>query len=143
MSTDNNAAGAAPEANANASIHAASVKVLAAQPPAMVSAYRSPVSTEGHDTGHYYVVAALDASTTARAMGLLEDPPAAGKYDTLRTLLLQLFELSEMEKADRLLSLNGLGDNNPSDLMEKMERIPLSFSRMFSCDSCQHPCVLR
>ena len=71
-------------------------------------------------TKYFHVVAALDASTTARAMVLLEAPPAVGKYDTLKTFLLKLYELSELEKADRLLSLNGLGDGKPSELMEKM-----------------------
>ena len=65
------------------------------------------------------MVAALDAST-ARAMALLEAPPAVGKYDALKAFLMKLFELSELEKADRLLSLNGLGDSKPSELMERM-----------------------
>lgn len=71
-------------------------------------------------TKYFHVVAALDAPTTARAMGLLEAPPAAGKYDALKAFLLRLYELSELEKADRLLSLNGLGDGKPSELMERM-----------------------
>ena len=71
-------------------------------------------------TKYFHVVAALDASTTARAMALLEAPPAVGKYDTLKAFLTKLFELSELEKADRLLSLNGLGDSKPSELMERM-----------------------
>lgn len=71
-------------------------------------------------TKYFHVVAALDASTTARAMALLEAPPATSKYDALKTFLLNLFELSELEKADRLLSLNGLGDSKPSELMERM-----------------------
>ena len=67
------------------------------------------------------MVAALDASMTARAMALLEAPPVDGKYDALKTFLLSLFELSELEKADRLLSLPpGLGDSKPSELMERM-----------------------
>lgn len=71
-------------------------------------------------TKYFHVVTALDAATTTRAMALLEAPPAVGKYDALKALLLRLFELSELEKADRLLSLNGLGDSKPSDLMERM-----------------------
>jgi len=71
-------------------------------------------------TKYFHVVAALDASTTARAMVLLEAPPVTGKYGTLKTFLLRLFELSELEKSDRLLSLNGLGDGKPSVLMERM-----------------------
>ncbi len=50
-------------------------------------------------------------------MALLEAPTATGKYGTLKSFLLRLFEL---EKADRLLSLNGLGDSKPSELMERM-----------------------
>ena len=69
-------------------------------------------------TRYFHVVASLDASTTARAMALLEAPPAVGKYDALKAFLMKLFELSELEKADRLLSLNGLGDSKPSELME-------------------------
>ena len=53
-------------------------------------------------------------------MVLLELPPVPAKYVTLKTFLLRLFELSELEKADRLLSLNGLGDGKPSELMERM-----------------------
>ena len=71
-------------------------------------------------TRYFHVVAALDASTTTRVMRLLESPPANDKYPALKALLLQLYELSELEKADRLLSLNGLGDCKPSELMEKM-----------------------
>ena len=48
---------------------------------------------------------------------LLEAPPVTGTYGTLKTFLLRLVELSELEKADRLLSL---GDGKPSELMERM-----------------------
>ena len=72
------------------------------------------------DTKYYHVVAALDSSTTRRVMGLLRDPPAAGKYNALKTQLLRLFQLSDEERADRLLSLNGLGDSKPTELMENM-----------------------
>ena len=40
-------------------------------------------------TKYFHVVAVLDASTTARVMMLLEAPPAAGKYDALKTFLLK------------------------------------------------------
>ena len=72
------------------------------------------------DTKYYHVVAALDASTTRRVMGFLRDPPADGKYNALKAQLLRLFQLSDAERADRLLSLNGLGDSKPTELMENM-----------------------
>ena len=53
-------------------------------------------------------------------MALLEAPPAVGKYNTLKAFLKKPFELSELEKADHLLSLNGLGDSKLSELMERM-----------------------
>lgn len=72
------------------------------------------------DTRYYHVVAALDAQTTRRAMCVLRDPPADGKYAAIKALLLRLYQLSDAERADRLLSLNGLGDGKPSELMENM-----------------------
>lgn len=72
------------------------------------------------DTKYYHVVAALDSSTTRRVMGFLRDPPATEKYNALKTQLLRLFQLSDEERADRLLSLNGLGDSKPTELMENM-----------------------
>lgn len=72
------------------------------------------------ETRYFHVVAALDSSTTRRIMGLLRDPPTQGKYDALKGQLLRLFQLSEAERAERLLSLNGLGDSKPTELMENM-----------------------
>lgn len=72
------------------------------------------------DTKYFHVVAALDSATTRRLMGLLRNPPAADKYAALKTLLLRTYQLSDMERADRLLSLSGLGDCKPSELMENM-----------------------
>ena len=53
-------------------------------------------------------------------MGLLQHLPQADKYAALKKELLQLYQLSDMERADRLLSLTGLGDSRPSELMENM-----------------------
>lgn len=72
------------------------------------------------DTKYFHVVAALDPATTRRLMGLLRDPPPTGKYAALKNELLHRFQLSDMERADRLLSLSGLGDSKPSELMENM-----------------------
>ncbi|KAK7901476.1 hypothetical protein WMY93_018245 [Mugilogobius chulae] len=72
------------------------------------------------DTRYFHVVSALDSATTRRLMGLLREPPQANKYAELKKQLLQLYQLSDMERADRLLSLSGLGDSKPSELMENM-----------------------
>lgn len=71
-------------------------------------------------TKYYYVVAALTNSTAGRVVSLIENPPAANKYDTLKAHLKETFGLSESERARQLLSLPGLGDSKPSELMDHM-----------------------
>lgn len=71
-------------------------------------------------TKYFHMVAAVETSVTTRAMGLLEVPPEAGKFDMPKVFLIRLFELSEQDKADCLLSLSGLDNDKPSQLMERM-----------------------
>ena len=72
------------------------------------------------DTKYYYVVASLKGSTAARVINLIENPPARDKYTTLKGHLKGVFGLSEPERARQLLSLPGLGDSKPSELMDHM-----------------------
>ncbi|XP_035764445.1 uncharacterized protein LOC118454313 [Neolamprologus brichardi] len=53
-------------------------------------------------------------------MTLLRDPPAQGKYTALKALLLRRYSLSDAERAEKLLSLAGLGDGTALELMESM-----------------------
>ena len=53
-------------------------------------------------------------------VSLLERPPARNKYAALKAHLLETFGLSESERARQLLSLPGLGDSKPSELMDHM-----------------------
>lgn len=62
----------------------------------------------------------LDSSTTHHLMGLLRNLPANGKYDTLKQQLLCLFQLSNTEQDECLLSFNSLGDSKSTKLMENM-----------------------
>lgn len=71
-------------------------------------------------TKYYYVVAALNSSTANRVVSILENPPEQDKYETLKGQLLKTFGLSEAERAHQLLTLQGLGDSKPSELMDKM-----------------------
>ncbi|KAJ8361775.1 hypothetical protein AAFF_G00422180 [Aldrovandia affinis] len=57
------------------------------------------------DTKYFYVVAALNSSTASRVLSLLQDPPEDDKYLALKQLLLETFELSEPERARKLLTL--------------------------------------
>ncbi|XP_006792412.2 leukotriene B4 receptor 1-like [Neolamprologus brichardi] len=65
------------------------------------------ISTD--DTKYHHVVASLNPLATCRAITLLRDPPAQGKYAALKELLLQRYALSDAERAEKLLSLSGLG----------------------------------
>ena len=66
------------------------------------------------------MVAALDQETAGRILDLLSDPPAAGKYAALKARLLETFDLSEYERAAKILHMPELGDDKPSVLMDKM-----------------------
>ena len=68
----------------------------------------------------YHVVAALSSSTAGRVVSLLEHPPQRNKYGALKAHLLETFGLSESDRARELLSLPGLGDRKPSELMDHM-----------------------
>lgn len=72
------------------------------------------------NTKYYYVVAALTNSTAARVVSLIGNPPEQDKYVTLKAHLIDTFSLSESERARQLLSLPGLGDSKPSELMDHM-----------------------
>lgn len=73
------------------------------------------------DNSRYYlVVAALDQESTRRAMQLLRAPPRREKYAALKRFLLRRYTLSAAERADKLLSLPGLGDRSAVDLMDNM-----------------------
>lgn len=72
------------------------------------------------DTKYYHVVAALDSATATRAMSILTAPPNMQKYDSIKMFLTSAYSLTEAERASALLSLNGLGDSKPSELMDHM-----------------------
>ena len=72
------------------------------------------------ETCYYHVVAALSSSTAARVVHLITSPPTEWKYAFLKAHLLKTFELSYLERANRLLDMPGLGDRKPSEHMEVM-----------------------
>ncbi|XP_053734725.1 uncharacterized protein LOC128767052 [Synchiropus splendidus] len=72
------------------------------------------------ESRYFLVVAALDRQSTRRVMQLLRAPPRHGKYVALKQLLLRRYSLSAAERADKLLSLPGLGDGSAVDLMDEM-----------------------
>lgn len=68
------------------------------------------------DSWHYLMVGALDQQCTH----LLRAPLQTEKYAGPKQLLLRRYSLSATERADKLLSLPGLGDGSAVDLMDNM-----------------------
>uniref|UniRef100_UPI00358E5A2A centromere protein I-like n=1 Tax=Myxine glutinosa TaxID=7769 RepID=UPI00358E5A2A len=61
-----------------------------------------------------HVVAALGPGTATCFISVLRDPPADGKYEAVKRLLLATFGLTVDARADRLLDLPEIGDTRPS-----------------------------
>jgi hypothetical protein len=68
------------------------------------------------------VVTALNTDTATRAATILAAPPAQGKYAALRAFLLETFELTDDERAERLLNMD-LGDRKPTEAMDDILRL--------------------
>ena len=68
-------------------------------------------------TKFHYMVGALPQDVALRVMPVLEDEP---DYDALKQELLFAYELTDMQRAARLLHLPGLGDKLPSTLAAKI-----------------------
>lgn len=71
-------------------------------------------------TKYYYLVAALDQNTASRITDLLARPPAENKYASLKKRLLATFDLGKRERASKLLHVQPIGDQKPSELMDSM-----------------------
>lgn len=71
-------------------------------------------------TKYYYIVAALDQGTASRMSDELSNPPDSEKYSNLKKKLLATYGLSRRDRASKLLHLQGLGDQKPSELMDYM-----------------------
>ena len=72
---------------------------------------------------------ALDQDTATYVLDLLQQPPAANKYEVLKQWLLDSFSLMDTQCTVRLLHMLGLGDDKPSQLMDRM----LALSNHVSC----------
>ena len=58
-----------------------------------------------------HVVTMLDSSTAEYAMDLIRTPPDEDAYGALKARLTGAYAISEDERAERLLNMNGIGDN--------------------------------
>ena len=67
-----------------------------------------------------YVVMQLDQKTASRLMDVIENPGEEDPYKALKDRLLESFELTDRERASRILDWTGLGDRRPSQCLEDM-----------------------
>ena len=72
------------------------------------------------DTKYYHIISALDSDTATRALSILSQPPETDKYKAIKDFLVDAFDLSDYERASKLLNTKGLGDSKPSELMDYM-----------------------
>ena len=66
-----------------------------------------------------HVMTMLDSSTAEYVMDIIRNPPE-DSYEALKTRLTGAYAISEAERAERLLNMNGLGDKTPSQCLSKM-----------------------
>lgn len=76
------------------------------------------ISTQA--TKYAYLVSALSEEVSMRVADKLVGDLSATHYDDLKQHLLKVYTKSDYEKAKLLLDLPQLGDNKPSELMNKM-----------------------
>lgn len=75
------------------------------------------------DTKFNYVVAALDSDILSSVSDILVRPPATGKYEALKKRLIDVHSESESTKIRMLLQGLELGDQRPSQLLNRMRTL--------------------
>ena len=75
------------------------------------------------ETKYFYVVSVLGSETAATVEGLLNNPPSSDKYSSLKSELLNVFALSDRQKKNLLMTLDGLGDRKPTELLRYMKTL--------------------
>ena len=70
-----------------------------------------------------YVTTALDNQAASEVKSELLNPPEQGKYQALKTALLNAFGKSQMQKDSELLNISGLGDRKPSAFLRYLESL--------------------
>ncbi|XP_057695302.1 uncharacterized protein LOC130917681 [Corythoichthys intestinalis] len=75
---------------------------------------------EDDERKFWHVVTALSNRTASQVTRFVTSPPARDKYNALKDHLLKVYGLSQLERASRLLDINGLGERTPSQLMDVM-----------------------
>ena len=72
------------------------------------------------ETKYAHLVTALDDELSTRVCDLLESPPEADRYNTLKKRLLETFSIAEEDRASRILDFGPLGSESAAERMDKL-----------------------
>ena len=75
------------------------------------------------DTMYYYLLTSLDPVVAERMANDIASIPGTDQYKHLKQKLLEVYGLTDDQKADKLLNLNGLGDWKPSQLCAHIQSL--------------------
>ena len=74
-------------------------------------------------TKYFYLLTALDPVVAERMAGDVASVPVDNKYSYLKEKLMEVYGLTDDQKADQLLDLAGLGDWKPSQLCAHIQSL--------------------
>ena len=118
-------------------IHAVSLKLptfLAARPDVWFQQTEAQFNLRNitdSTTQYFYLLTSLDADVAERMAGDVSLTPAVGKYEYLKSKLMGVYGLTDDQKADRLLDLQGLGDWTPSQLCAYIQGLAVDRNSLF------------
>ncbi|XP_069356536.1 uncharacterized protein [Maniola hyperantus] len=75
------------------------------------------------DQKYRYVLQKLEPADLQHVTDLLYNPPETGKYEAIKARLLTVYEQSEVQNFQKLISGLELGDQKPSVLLRKMREL--------------------
>uniref|UniRef100_A0A8D8Y689 DUF7041 domain-containing protein n=1 Tax=Cacopsylla melanoneura TaxID=428564 RepID=A0A8D8Y689_9HEMI len=79
-------------------------------------------------TKYYHVIASVDTEVLQQVVDLLEAPPQADKYEALKGRILEIFQLSNNQRLQKLVQECHLGDKKPSQLLREIKELAQGFS---------------
>ena len=71
-------------------------------------------------TKYHHVIAALPNEIAVKLIDFFENVPEEEQYTSIKMRLLKKFTHTDLEKAELIRSMPGIGDRKPSDMMDSM-----------------------
>lgn len=75
------------------------------------------------DTKYHYVIAQLDHKFAQEVEDIIINPPATGKYDKLKSELINRISISREQRVRQLLTQEEMGDRKPSQFMRHLKSL--------------------